>query len=90
MDQHINILVVEDDNDINQLLCKIIKKSSYFPQPAYSGTEAMIYLDKQKWDLVLLDLMLPGMNGEEILEIMFKRSIPVIIISAKNEQKDKN
>ncbi|PWU70178.1 response regulator transcription factor [Gracilibacillus dipsosauri] len=89
MDQHINILVVEDDNDINQLLCKIIKKSSYFPQPAYSGTEAMIYLDKQKWDLVLLDLMLPGMNGEEILEIMFKRSIPVIIISAKNEQKTK-
>ncbi|WP_277678102.1 response regulator transcription factor [Gracilibacillus dipsosauri] len=89
MDQHINILVVEDDNDINQLLCKIIKKSSYFPQPAYSGTEARIYLDKQKWDLVLLDLMLPGMNGEEILEIMFKRSIPVIIISAKNEQKTK-
>ncbi|MGN8646754.1 response regulator transcription factor [Gracilibacillus sp. HCP3S3_G5_1] len=90
MDQMINILVVEDDNDINQLLCNIIKKSGYHPQPAYSGTEALIYLDKQKWDLVLLDLMLPGMAGEEILtKITEKSAIPVIIISAKNEQKTK-
>src|SRR5699024_11043528 len=77
-------------NDINQLLCKIIKKSNYFPQPAYSGTEALIYLEKKKWDLVLLDLMLPGMTGEEILaKITSKGSIPVIIISAKNEQQTK-
>lgn len=90
MEQQINILVVEDDNDINQLLCRIIKKSNYFPQPAYSGTEALIYLEKKKWDLVLLDLMLPGMTGEEILEkITSKGSIPVIIISAKSEQQTK-
>jgi len=90
VDQTINILVVEDDNDINQLLCKIIKKSGYYSQPAYSGTEAMIYLEKQKWDLVLLDLMLPGMAGEEILaKITSKSSTPVIIISAKNEQQTK-
>lgn len=88
--QKINILVVEDDNDINQLLCRIIKNSNYFPQPAYSGTEAVIYLDKQKWDLVLLDLMLPGMTGEEILEkIASRESTPVIIISAKNGQQTK-
>lgn len=90
MEQQINILVVEDDNDINQLLCRIIKKSKYFPQPAYSGTEAMIYLEKQKWDLVLLDLMLPGLKGEDILaEITSKGSTPVIIISAKSEQQTK-
>lgn len=90
MEKQINILVVEDDNDINQLLCRIIKKSNYFPQPAYSGTEAMIYLDKQKWDLVLLDLMLPGMTGEEILaEIKSMGSIPIIIISAKSEMQTK-
>src|SRR5690606_34836095 len=90
MNNQINILVVEDDNDINQLLCRIIKKSNYFPQPAYSGTEAMIYLDKQKWDLVLLDLMLPGMTGEEILaQIRAKGSTPIIIISAKNQQQTK-
>ncbi|RKQ34655.1 response regulator transcription factor [Oceanobacillus halophilus] len=90
MNQTINILVVEDDNDINQLLCRIIQKSQYHPQPVYSGTEALIYLDKQKWDLVLLDLMLPGMSGEKILEkITEKGSIPVIIISAKSEKETK-
>lgn len=90
MEQQINILVVEDDNDINQLLCKIMKKNNYFPQATYSGTEAMIYLEKQRWDLVLLDLMLPGMTGEEILvNIRTNSSIPVIIISAKSEQQTK-
>ena len=90
MEQQINILVVEDDNDINQLLCRIIKKGNYLPQPAYSGTEAMIYLEKQKWDLVLLDLMLPGLKGEEVLsEITSKGSTPVIVISAKSEQQTK-
>lgn len=90
VEQQINVLVIEDDNDINQLLCRIIKKSNYFPQPAYSGTEALIYLEKKNWDLVLLDLMLPGMTGEEILEkITSKDSIPVIIISAKSEQQTK-
>jgi DNA-binding response OmpR family regulator len=90
MDEPIRILVVEDDNDINQLLCNIIKKSGYFPKSAYSGTEAMIYLEQQNWDMVLLDLMLPGVSGEEILsKISEKNSIPVIIISAKIEQKSK-
>jgi len=89
MDQ-IKILVVEDDNDINQLLCNIIRKSGYVPQPAYSGTEAMIYLERSEWDMVLLDLMLPGMNGEEILEKISKQNpIPVIVISAKLEQQTK-
>lgn len=90
MDQSINILVVEDDNDINELLCRIIRKNKYNAQPAYSGTEAMIYLESQKWDLVLLDLMLPGMDGEDILaKISQTGSIPVIIISAKSEQQTK-
>lgn len=90
MDQQINILVVEDDNDINQLLCRIIKKNNFNPQPAYSGTEALLYLEKQKWDMVLLDLMLPGMTGEEILtKITTQSTTPVIIISAKDTQQTK-
>jgi len=90
MEQQIKILIVEDDDDINQLLCRIVKKNHYSPQPAYSGTEAMIYLDKQEWDLVLLDLMLPGMAGEEILAaIRSKGSTPVIITSSKSEQQTK-
>lgn len=90
MNETIKILVVEDDNDINELLCRIIKMSNYQPQPAYSGTEALLYLEKEKWDLVLLDLMLPGMAGEEVLEkITEKGNTPVIIISAKNEKETK-
>lgn len=84
------ILVVEDDNDINQLLCNIAKKNNYHPQPAYSGTEALIYLDQQDWDLILLDLMLPGMAGEQILnKITENGTTPVIIISAKTEKETK-
>lgn len=90
MEQQINILVVEDDDEINQLLCKMLKHSNYFPQPAYSGTEALLYLENQTWDLVLLDLMLPGMTGEEVLaKIASRGTIPVIIISAKDEQSTK-
>lgn len=90
MNDAINILVVEDDNEINQLLCSIIKKAQYDPQPAYSGTEALLYLEKQPWDLVLLDLMLPGMAGEEILaKIAASGPTPVIIISAKHERQTK-
>ena len=90
LDRTTHILVVEDDNFINQLLCKILKKSGYTPQPAYSGTEAMIYLERQEWDMVLLDLMLPGLPGEEILvAINEKSTTPVIVISAKEEQQTK-
>ncbi|MFX3636076.1 MAG: response regulator transcription factor [Candidatus Pristimantibacillus sp.] len=90
MDNSINILVAEDDNDISQLLCSIIRKSGYVPQPAFSGTEALLYLEQREWSLVLLDLMLPGMTGEELLErIGGQGDRPVIIISAKGEQRTK-
>lgn len=90
MTEKVNILVVEDDDAINQLLCSIIKKNGYFPQPAFSGTEAMLYLEKAEWDMVLLDLMLPGMSGDELLtNITAQSPIPIIIISAKLDQQTK-
>ncbi len=90
MKKEIQILVVEDDNDINKLVCDILKKSGYTAQPAYSGTEAMLYIDKQEWDMVLLDLMLPGITGEEVLlKIREYSLVPVIIISAKGEAQTK-
>lgn len=90
MDKQIKILVVEDDNDINQLLCNTVKQSGYFPQPAYSGTEAMLYIERQSWDLVLLDLMLPGMDGEVMIsKIREQNHVPIIVISAKLEQQTK-
>ncbi|KWX71940.1 response regulator transcription factor [Paenibacillus jilunlii] len=90
MNNSINILVAEDDSDISRLLCSIIRKSGYVPQPAFSGTEALLYLEQRQWSMVLLDLMLPGMTGEELLSwIRVRGGMPVIIISAKGEQQTK-
>lgn len=90
MNHSINILVIEDDEDINRLLCRIVSQSGYSAKAAYSGTEAGIYLESQKWDMVLLDLMLPGLSGEAILKMLRKESnVPIIIISAKPETQTK-
>lgn len=90
MDKWIHVLVVEDDSDINKLLCAIVTKSGYVAQAAYSGTEALMHLDRQEWDLVLLDLMLPGLTGDELLKKIDEQfGTPVIIISAKGEQQTK-
>lgn len=86
MNKEIKILIVEDDNDINNLLKDMLQDNQYDVSCAYSGTEALIYLNQEKIDIVLLDLMLPGKSGEEVLnEIRNKYDIPVIIISAKEE-----
>jgi len=90
MTDPVHILVVEDDNDINRLLCGVLRANGYTPQPAYSGTEAQLYLAQQEWSMVLLDLMLPGKRGEELLEeISAQYDCPVIVISAQNEREPK-
>jgi len=87
MSKYIHILIVEDDEDINRLLCQITKQAGYIPQPAYSGTEALLYFEKQMFDLILLDLMLPGKSGKELLQTIRRKSDrPIIIVSAKEEQ----
>src|SRR5699024_12778995 len=68
VDRERNILVAEDDDDINRLLCDIIRKNGWGAQPAYSGTEALLYVDRGGWNLILLDRMMPGMPGEELLD----------------------
>lgn len=81
------ILIVEDDNEINHMLTELLQCSGYMTQPAYAGTEALLYLEKRKPSAVILDLMLPGMTGEELLEKikMIDRNIPVIVASAKED-----
>lgn len=86
------ILVVEDDADINGLLVKILKEADYKAVQAFSGTEAMLMLEKEVPDLILLDLMLPGISGEKLLQDIRKNQhcdIPVVVISAKNSLNDK-
>lgn len=86
------ILIVEDDTDINRLLGKILREADYITIPAYSGTEARLLLEREMPDLIILDLMLPGISGEELLQeirIIKRLHIPVLVLSAKNSLHDK-
>lgn len=79
-----HILVVEDDPDINRLLCKILTDAGYDCRPAFSGSEAALWAGQYSYDLVLLDLMLPGLTGEEfIAQMRQKKTMPIIVLSAK-------
>lgn len=75
------ILIIDDDIHIGNVLEETLSKEGYQIFRAYSGTEALFVLSKSKPDLVLLDLMLPGLNGEDVLPQI--KGIPVIVVSAK-------
>ena len=81
------ILIIEDDNDIHKLLKEILEQQNYKTLNAYSGTEALRLIEKENIDLILLDLMLPGVSGEDIINKV--KDIPIIVISAKISQEDK-
>lgn len=84
------ILVVEDDVNINELLKETLEKEGYVCTQAFSGTEARMLLDQKTYSIVLLDLMLPGIPGEEVLkEIRKKGKTPVIVLTAKDTIDDK-
>ena len=71
-----SILIVEDDTNINELLKEALEKEHYSCAQAFSGTEARMLLNMNRYNVVLLDLMLPGIPGEEVLkEIRKKGSI---------------
>ncbi len=76
------ILIIEDDKDINEMLTKLLTNNNYNVLNAYSGTEGVL-VHNDNIDLILLDLMLPGKNGEEIIrELKNKNNVPVIVMSA--------
>lgn len=79
----IKIAIIDDDVYIGNMLEELLKKSGYQTVRAYSGTEALLLLSNDKPDLVLLDLMLPGLCGEDVLSHML--DIPVIVLSAKTD-----
>ena len=81
------ILIVDDDVYIGDMLEELLTKENYDVGRAYSGTEALMYLSSRRPDLILLDLMLPGLSGEELLPLI--KGIPVIVVSAKAEVSDK-
>lgn len=88
----IRILIVEDDTDINQLLAKMMKQAGYQTIQAFSGTEALLLAQQEMVDLVLLDLMLPGISGEEVLNQLrqvYQLTCHILILSAKSFLGDK-
>lgn len=85
-----SILIVEDDTSINALLKEALEKENYRCTQAFSGTEARMLLQMNSYSVVLLDLMLPGISGEEVLkEIRKKGSTPVIVLTARDTIDDK-
>ena len=81
------IAVIEDDLPIGNLLQEVLEKQGYAVRRAYSGTEALYLLEREKPDLALLDLMLPGLSGEEVLPHL--AGVPVIVLTAKAGVEDK-
>ena len=85
------ILVVEDDPDINALLTKIVAREGFQAVPAFSGTEALLQVERATFDLVLLDMMLPGMDGPGFVGQVRERGVrtPIVVVSAKASTSDK-
>lgn len=81
------IAIIDDDIYIGDMLCELLSREGYQVLRAYSGTEALLLLAGTRPDLILLDLMLPGLSGEEVLQDI--EGIPVIVVSAKVDTQDK-
>jgi DNA-binding response OmpR family regulator len=82
-----HILVIDDDIHIGNMTQEFLTSKGFTVSRAYSGTEALLVLKQSKPDLILLDLMLPGLTGEQLLPQI--KDIPVIVVSAKADVADK-
>lgn len=80
------VLIIEDDENINNLIKESLIKNKVNCTQAFSGTEGLLCIENNDYDLILLDLMLPGMKGEDVLKHINKNNnIPIIVVSAKDE-----
>jgi Response regulators consisting of a CheY-like receiver domain and a winged-helix DNA-binding domain len=80
------ILIAEDDGDINGFITDALTKSGYACTSAFSGTEALIYIKNEMFDVILLDLMLPGLSGDRLIrQIKPHNNTPIIVVTAKDE-----
>ena len=85
-----NILVVDDDREIVRSLGKLLELEGYRVKKAYNGMEALDILMTEQIHLILLDVMMPKMNGlSALMKIREKNNIPIIMLSAKTEESDK-
>ena len=85
----IEILVVEDERPISNLIKINLTKAGYACTCVYDGLAAVDALDKKPYDLVLLDIMLPGADGYEVMEYLAPLEVPVIFLTAKATVSDR-
>ena len=85
----IRILIVEDEKPISNLIKMSLTKAGYHCTCVYDGIAAADVLDKEKFDLILLDVMLPGADGFELMDYIRPLGIPVIFLTAKNSVDDR-
>ncbi|WP_406241933.1 response regulator transcription factor [Tissierella carlieri] len=83
------ILIVEDEMPINVLINRNLKLVGHECISVYDGEAALEMIQKHTFDLILLDIMLPKMNGYEVLEAVKKMNIPVIFLTSKSSLSDR-
>lgn len=84
------ILVIEDDREINSMLCEMLDKNGYVAEGAFTGMEGLARLRSEGYDLLILDLMLPYKSGDAVLQELRRfSSLPTIVISAKDTVQNK-
>ena len=76
-------MVIDDDESIGNMEQELLEREGYQVQRAFSDTEALLLLKQKRPDMILLDLMLPGMSGEKVLSQI--QGIPIIVVSAKTD-----
>ena len=86
-----HIMVVEDDHHTRRLMCTVLERGGYQPIPAIDGEDALAQLDKKHVDLIILDIMMPCMDGYELTRILRENgnTLPILMVSAKQEPSDK-
>ena len=85
------ILLVEDTEQLNKALTTVLKRNSYVVDSAFDGEEALLFIEQYQYDLIILDIMLPKVNGLEVLKHIreSKNQTPVLLLTAKSTTEDK-
>lgn len=85
------VLIVEDDKKISEALCKILNDEEYLVDAVYDGMEGLYYANNNEYDAIILDVMLPKMDGYDVIKTLRKQKIktPTLILTAKNEIDDR-
>ena len=85
------LLLVEDSIQLNKALTTVLKRNSYIVDSAFDGEEALLYIDQYKYDIIILDIMLPKINGLDVLRRVRTNKIdtPIIMLTAKSTTEDK-